>query len=89
MSSPPVTRPCYTKNNSSVARNIIKKRSDKSEPTQTDPLVWPRRDVSSAFLDVLTQPSIQGQQEVCPYMLHVLYVATERRALSQLLLHHA
>ena len=37
-------------------------QSDESEPTQTDPLVWPRRDVSSAFLDVATQPSIQGQQ---------------------------
>ena len=38
-------------------------RESDSEPTPTDPLlVWPRRDVSSAFLDVLTQTSIQGQQ---------------------------
>ena len=37
--------------------------SEKSESTQTDLLVWPRRDVSSAFLDVSTQPSVHGQQK--------------------------
>ena len=37
-------------------------RSDKSEPTHTDPLIWPRRDVSSAFLDVSIQTNIQDRQ---------------------------
>ena len=33
-------------------------RESDSKLTQTGPLDWPRRDVSSAFVDVLTQPSI-------------------------------
>ena len=45
-----------------IPSSIIYISIDESEPKQTDRLVWPRRDVSSAFHDVPTEPSIQHQQ---------------------------
>ena len=60
LSFPPFLR--FLRESHSELHHICIFRSGKSEPKQTDPLVWPRRDVSSAFLDVSTQPSIQDQQ---------------------------
>ena len=60
LSFPPFLR--FLRQSDSERHHIYIFRSDKSEPMQTDPLVWPRRDASSAFLDVSTQRSIQGRQ---------------------------
>ena len=63
--------------------SFIRFRSEKSEHTPADPLVW-RRNVSGAFLR-FTQSGIQGQQGAWPCPLRVHFVANERRALRQLL----
>ena len=60
-------------------------RPGKSEHTLNDRIVW-RRNVPSAFImDAFTQPSTRGHRGDRPCPLRVLFVATERRALNQIL----
>ena len=63
-------------------------RSNKSEPTQTSSLATKRR-FELVLLTFLLNQASGASRGMANFLLHVFYVATGRRALSQLLLLHA